>query len=149
LPRATDQLAWTIPGVNQVDDRSEIGATLSAYSQLLDDGRFEPWSELFTEDARLSFPGRSAEGRDEIRALMEKVQPDGARGKHMTANTTIEVRGDTATGTTDYLFVRAGAEGIAIVSAGRYDDTLVREGGRWRFRERLISFLDEGGSTGG
>jgi uncharacterized protein (TIGR02246 family) len=132
-----------------VDDRTEISATLSAYSQLLDDGHFEPWSDLFTEDARLSFPGRDAEGRDAIRALMEKVQPDGARGKHMTANSKMEVRGDTATATTDYLFVRAGAEGIGIVSAGRYHDTLVRQGGRWRFSERRITFLDAPVSKGG
>ncbi len=132
-----------------MDDETQISATLSAYSQLLDDGHFEPWSDLFTEDARLSFPGRDAEGRDAIRALMEKVQPDGARGKHMTANSTVRVDGDTATGTTDYLFVRSGAEGIGIVSAGRYHDTLVRENGKWRFRERKITFLDAPGSKGG
>ncbi len=132
-----------------MDDETQISAALSAYSQLLDDGRFEPWSDLFTEDAHLSFPGRVAEGRDAIRALMEKVQPDGARGKHVTANSTVEIDGDTATGTTDYLFVRAGAEGIGIVSAGRYHDTLVREDGRWRFCERRITFLDASGGGGG
>ncbi len=132
-----------------MDDETQISVTLSAYSKLLDDGHFEPWSDLFTEDARLSFPGRDAEGRDAIRVLMEKVQPDGARGKHMTANSTVEVDGDTATGTTDYLFVRAGAEGIDIVSAGRYHDTLVRENGKWRFRERRITFLDAAGGAGG
>jgi uncharacterized protein (TIGR02246 family) len=132
-----------------VDDESQINATLSAYSQLLDDGHFEPWSHLFTQDARLSFPGRDVEGRDAIRSLMEQVQGDGARGKHMTANTTLQVSGDTATGTTDYLMVRAGAEGIGIVSAGRYHDTLVREDGKWRFRERRITFLEPSGSSGG
>jgi uncharacterized protein (TIGR02246 family) len=132
-----------------LDDEIQISAMLAAYSQLLDDGLFEPWSDLFTEDARLSFPGRDAEGRDQIRALMEKVQPDGARGKHMTANSTVDVDGDTATGTTDYLFVRGGAEGITIVSAGRYHDTLVRQDGRWRFRERRITFLATPGGAGG
>ena len=67
----------------------------------------------------------------------------------MTANSTVQVSGDTATGTTDYLFVRGGAEGIGIVSAGRYHDTLVREDGKWRFRERRITFLDAPGSSGG
>ena len=132
-----------------MDDETRISATLAAYSQLLDDGLFGPWSELFTEDAHLSFPGRDAEGREGIRALMEKVQPDGARGKHMTSNSTFEVNGDTAVGSTDYLFVRADAEGIGIVSAGRYHDTLVREGERWRFRERVITFLAPPGSGGG
>lgn len=132
-----------------MDDESQINVTLSAYSQLLDDGHFEPWSDLFTEDARLSFPGRDAEGRDAIRALMEQVQGDGARGKHMTANTTVQVSGDTATSSTDYLMVRAGAEGIGIVSAGRYHDTLVRQDGKWRFRERRITFLAPSGGSGG
>ena len=132
-----------------MDDETQISATLSAYSQLLDDGRFEPWSDLFTEDARLSFPGQDVQGREAIRALMEKVQPDGARGKHLTANSMVAVDGDTATGTTDYLFVRAGPNGVGILSAGRYHDTLVREGGRRRFRERRNTYHGSPGGSGG
>ncbi len=106
-----------------MDDEYEISHTLAAYSQRCDDGAFERWADLFTEDAQLSFPGHVAEGRDAIRTLMEKVQADGSRGKHVTSNSMIEVDGDRATAVTDYLFVRGGPEGFSIVSAGRYRDT--------------------------
>ena len=50
------------------------------------------------------------------------------RGKHVTSNSLIDVDGDSATASTDYLFVRPTAEGPAIVAAGRYRDLLVRDG---------------------
>jgi len=61
----------------------------------------------------------------------------------------VEVDGDTAVAHTDYLFVRAGSEGLALVATGRYHDQLVRDGSRWRFRRREISLLGPpDGSTG-
>jgi hypothetical protein len=32
-----------------------------------------------------------------------------------------------------------GERGAAIAQAGRYDDTLVRENGKWRFKKRVAS----------
>ena len=132
------------------EDESQISWTLGAYSQRCDDGRFDEWADLFTEDARLVFPGQVAEGRDAIRALMETVQSAGARGKHITANSLVAIDGDTATATTDYLFVRPDAGRLAIIAAGRYQGTLVRQGLGWRFRERTITILGtaDGGSDG-
>ncbi len=124
-----------------MEDEDQIRRTLARYSQWCDDGRFDEWAELFTEDAQFIVSGSVTEGRDAIRRYMQSVLPPGSRGKHMTANTLIEVGGDTATATTDYLFVRATTEGPRIVAAGRYDDRLVRDGTRWRFRERAISML--------
>jgi uncharacterized protein (TIGR02246 family) len=127
------------------EDHEGIRRTLGEYGRLCDDGRFDEWAELFTDDARLGFPGQDAEGRDAIKALMEKVQPAEARGKHITANSLIEVDGGTATVTTDYLFVRTTSAGPAIVAAGRYHDRLVRRGARWLFEERRITLLDTPG----
>ena len=60
---------------------------------------------------------------------------------HVTTNSLVDVDGDTATATTDYLFVRPTADGLAIIAAGRYHDQLVRDEARWRFRERTITML--------
>jgi uncharacterized protein (TIGR02246 family) len=124
------------------EDHEQIRRTLGAYGRLCDDGRFDEWAELFTEDARLGFPGQEAEGRDAIKTLMERVQPAEARGKHVTANSLIDVDGSAAAVTTDYLFVRTTPAGPAIVAVGRYHDRLVRRDGRWLFRERRITLLD-------
>lgn len=124
------------------DDEEQVRRTLAGYSQYLDDGDFERWIELFTEDARLLFAGRTTVGRPAIRRYMEQVQPPESRGKHITANILVDVDGDTATAHTDYLFVRnATGEGLVLVATGRYRDDLIRDGDRWRFRQREISLL--------
>ena len=123
------------------DDGDQVRGTLARYCQLLDDGDFDRWIELFSHDARLLFAGRTMEGRPSIRAYMEKVQPPEGRGKHITANVLVDVGGDTASADTDYLFVRPTTQGLVLVATGRYHDQLVRDGERWRFRQREITLL--------
>lgn len=123
------------------EDEQQIRRTLGQYSQLLDDGRFDRWSDLFAEDARLVLLGQVIGGRDAIRKYMMTVQGEGRRGMHVTTNSLIDVDGDGATATTDYLFVRPTAEGVGIVAAGRYLDQLVRHYDRWRFQVREITLL--------
>ena len=62
------------------EDEDQIRRTLAEYCQLLDDGRFDQWADLFTEDARLVLLGQVTTGRDAIRDYMMGVQPDGSRG---------------------------------------------------------------------
>lgn len=123
------------------NDEDQIRRTLGEYSQCCDDGRFQEWSDLFAEDARLILAGQTTEGRGAIRALMEAIQPEGARGRHITSHSLVDVDGDTATASTDYLFVRPTPDGLTLVATGRYHDQLIRDGSRWRFRQRAISLL--------
>ena len=58
---------------------------------------------------------------------------------HLLSNFVIAVQGDTATAWSRWAFVVPGQQGAAIAQAGRYDDTLVRENGRWRFKRRVAS----------
>jgi uncharacterized protein (TIGR02246 family) len=126
-----------------VTDEEAIRRTLALYCQLCDDGRFEEWAELYTDDATFTVMGRTHEGRDAIRRFIEAGQPPERRGKHVCANPLIEVDGDRATAATDYVFVARDAERLVVTSAGRYHDRLVRDGDRWRFAERRIAFLGE------
>jgi uncharacterized protein (TIGR02246 family) len=134
------------------EDEEAIRRTLGEYSQRCDDGRFDEWAELFTADARLVLAGTVTEGRDAIKEYMMTVQAAGRRGMHVTTNSLVDVDvdGDTATATTDYLFVRPTTDGLAIIAAGRYYDRLIRDETRWRFRERSITMLPAaaGGSDG-
>ena len=161
------------------EDEEAIRRTLGEYSQHCDDGRFDEWAELFTADARLVVAGPFrrmpaylidiliriaalfiagfairllgvAGGRDAIKEYMMTVQAAGRRGMHVTTNSLVDVDGDTATTTTDYLFVRPTTDGLAIIAAGRYHDHLVRDEARWRFRERSITMLSAaaGGTDG-
>jgi 3-phenylpropionate/cinnamic acid dioxygenase small subunit len=123
------------------DDEDQIMRTLGEYSLLCDDGRFDEWGELFTEDARLELMGQVKTGRQAIVTYMRSVQPAGSRGIHMISGPLVEVDGSSASASTNYLFVRPTADGMAIVAAGRYYDQLVRDSRRWRFAERKITIL--------
>jgi uncharacterized protein (TIGR02246 family) len=132
------------------DDEDQVSRTLAGYCQYLDDGDFDRWVELFTEDARLLFGGRTTVGRTDIRSYMEQVQPPRGRGKHITSNILVDVHGDSAIAHTDYLFLRPTDQGLVPIATGRYHDELVRDGDRWRFRQREITLLGPpAGKAGG
>jgi uncharacterized protein (TIGR02246 family) len=125
-----------------MSDEEAIRRTLAEYCQFCDDGRFEDFAGLFATDATFHVLDKTHEGRNQIRAFMEKAQPPERRGRHVCSNTVIDVSGDTARVFTDYVFVsRTDGEGFAITSVGRYHDRLVKEHDRWRFAERRIVFL--------
>jgi hypothetical protein len=113
-----------------------IRQTLARYCMLCDDGRFEDFVELFTEQATFRVRGHSIEGRAAIRAFMEQSQGPDQRGKHIAFNPLVVVDGwgGTAKAWTDYVFVdRAGT----ITDQGRFYDELEREGDKvWRFTSR-------------
>ena len=64
----------------------------------------------------------------------------------LLSNFVITVNGDTATAWSRWAFVVPNQQGggAAISQAGRYDDELVRENGRWKFKKRVAS-NDTGG----
>jgi hypothetical protein len=62
-----------------------------------------------------------------------------AKNYHLLSNFVITVKGDTATAWSRWAFVVPGQQGATIAQAGRYDDELVRENGRWRFKRRVAS----------
>ncbi|MGH9188295.1 MAG: nuclear transport factor 2 family protein [Acidimicrobiales bacterium] len=124
-------------------DEEGIRQTLARYCQLCDDGRFEEFAALWTDEAVFSVPGRDAVvGRGAIRAFMEKAQPPERRGKHMCSNSIIDVQGDEARVVSDYVFVAGPGGAYTITSAGRYHDRIVRdpETGDWHFAQRRIEF---------
>ena len=57
------------------EDEDQIRRTLAEYSQRCDDGRFDEWADLFTEDARFVLSGQVTEGRDSIRNMMTAMMP--------------------------------------------------------------------------
>jgi hypothetical protein len=56
---------------------------------------------------------------------------------HVISSPRVELDGDTATSEVMWTVVNRGSDGTAVLSMiGRHRDRLVREDGRWRFRER-------------
>jgi 3-phenylpropionate/cinnamic acid dioxygenase small subunit len=128
-------------------DGEGVRRTLALYCQLCDDGRFDEWATLYTDDARFLVMDQVHEGPDAIKAFIEEAQSPEKRGKHFMGQSVIEEHGDgrTVSVVSDYTFIARNQKGgYAITSAGRYHDELVQgDDGSWRFRSREIRFLGD------
>lgn len=122
-------------------EESDIRRLLAMYCQLIDDGRFDEWIGLFTDDIEFVVMGMHKHGRDELRSFIEPTQQADARGKHMISEPWIEIdAGTSARATTDFAWV---SKQGAIGQSGRYVDQIVNQDGRWQFRRREIVFTGD------
>jgi uncharacterized protein (TIGR02246 family) len=128
------------------EDKAEIERLLLDYGRHLDARDFAGYSSLFAKDGEWVGGFGTVAGPANIKAFMEKAMPgeNKAKNYHLLSNFVVTVNGDTATAWSRWAFVTPGQQGAVISQAGRYDDTLVREGGRWRFKKRMAS-NDTGG----
>ena len=119
---------------------SDIRRLLAQYCQLLDDGRFDDWIDLFATDAVFVVMGMRKRGRAEIRGFIEPAQQEDARGVHFISEPLVTVDEAGARATVDFSWLsRAGEVG----QVGRYHDTFVRDDDRWRFATREIVFAGD------
>jgi uncharacterized protein (TIGR02246 family) len=116
------------------DAQTAIREVLAEYALTLDAGDIDGCVGLFTADGQFQVYGRSFAGHADIR----KMFGDAPKGLHHTGVSRIHVRDDVATVRSQVLFVRAGDLHLR---PALYDDELVREGGRWRFRVRRCRFV--------
>ena len=129
--------------LQQFEDKAEIERLLLDYGRHLDGRDFGAYGRLFAKDGEwVGGFGTASGGPAGIQAFMEKAMgtaPNRANNYHLLSNFVITVTGDTATAWSRWAFVVPGPSGAAIAQAGRYDDQLVRENGRWRFKRRTAS----------
>jgi uncharacterized protein (TIGR02246 family) len=122
------------------EDKAEIEALLLDYGRYLDSRDFTGYASLFAKDGQW-IGGFGTVAAADIKAFMEKAMgtQNTAKNYHLLSNFVITVKGDTATAWSRWAFVVPGQQGAAISQAGRYDDELVRENGRWKFKKRVAS----------
>ena len=121
-------------------DNAAIRRVLAGCCQTLDDGHFDEWVKLYTEDCRFAVMGTRAQGREGMRAIIEPFQTKELRGKHMISEPRINLHGNEATATTDFAFV---AKDNKILQTGRYYDILRREPDGWLVTGREIVFTGD------
>ena len=82
-----------------------------------------------------------ARGPEAIRKLMEEsITGKPGANFHIFNNEMIDVDGDRATAVTKWTFIVKGKDGRPqSVYLGHYNDTLIREDGRWKFLQRKVS----------
>ena len=128
--------------LQKFEDKEEIQNLLLDYGRHLDNRDFGAYSRLFATDGEWVGGLGPVSGPASIQAFMEKsigTGPNRGKNYHLLSNFVINVTGDTATAWSRWAFVVPGERGAVISQAGRYDDTLVREEGHWRFKRRVAS----------
>ena len=127
--------------LKQFEDKAEIERVLLDYGRHLDARDFGAYASLFAADGEWVGGFGKVAGPANIKTFMEKAMPGAntARNYHLLSNFVIAVQGDTATAWSRWAFVVPGQQGAVIAQAGRYDDTMVRESGKWRFKRRVAS----------
>ena len=125
--------------IQRLEDVDEIRTVLLNYGRYLDARDFGAYSRLFAEDGEWVGGFGTVRGPAAIQAFMEKNIPGANSGHtfHILSNFIIDVHGDTATAWSRWTFITPDKEKKPVIAqSGRYDDTLVREKGRWKFKRR-------------
>jgi uncharacterized protein (TIGR02246 family) len=128
--------------IQRLEDTRAVERLLLNYGRHLDARDFKAYSLLFAKDGVWSGGMGTVQGPAAIQAFMEKAipGPNAVHNYHVLTNFVIDVNGDTATAWSRWQFVVPGPNNTAVVAqSGRYDDTLVREDGQWKFKRRVAS----------
>jgi hypothetical protein len=117
---------------------AELISLSAQYCHRFDDGEIDALLALFEADATVEFGGQLATGHDQLATFFTAIRAATTGGRHLCVNHEIAVDGETATGISDFMVVRADGKPPVI---GRYDDTYRNGGDRWRFTTRVITVL--------
>lgn len=123
------------------DDILAIQKLIADYNHAVDTGDGPAFAALFVEGGSLDSGFNVVKGRDELRDFAAMVPTMAPGARHLVSNVSIDGDGDAATARL-YLQMWATAGGAAetkLVISGRYEDTLERDGGSWRFVTRKMS----------
>jgi uncharacterized protein (TIGR02246 family) len=128
--------------LQKLEDIEEIRTLLLNYGKTLDTRDLEAYSELFTKDGEWSGGFGSVKGRADLLAFMQKnvgTAPNTAKTYHVLTNFDITITGTTATATSRWSYVIPNADKKPTLEhSGRYEDTIVREDGKWKFQKRVV-----------
>lgn len=124
-----------------------IRTLLGTYCELMDAADWAAVGALFADARLIDGAGTLvAEGASGVRALYERGTRlyDGSPcTRHITANSIIEVDGDSATARSSYVvFQRVADLPLQPIISGRYRDTFTATDGTWRFAVRQF-YVDQ------
>ena len=122
------------------DDILAIQKLIADYNHAVDAGDGAAFAALFVDGGSLDSGFNVIKGHDELRDFAGIVPSIAPGARHVVSNLSIDGDGDDATSRL-YLQMWATAGGAAetkLVISGRYEDTLTRDGGQWRFVTRKM-----------
>jgi hypothetical protein len=130
--------------LQRAEDELAITRLLVDYSWTQDARDFRAYTELFAREGEWVTGTTVYRGRPAILAMLVGIYGETPLGFvnsesfHVTSNPEIEVEGDRATARSRHLLVMRGPDGLPQPAlAGRYEDDLIREDGRWKILRRV------------
>jgi hypothetical protein len=125
----------------QVSDYAEIRNVIGKYFQYGDDNDWDAWATLLTEDFTLDINGHVVAGREaNLKAHVDLHSPDVPTGRHLGANFVIDVDGNSATATFDWVWIASigvpSSMHLSVLEMGRSVDTFRKIDGRWLMSAR-------------
>jgi hypothetical protein len=146
-PAATDaDRGDTATRLRRLEDLEQIRRLFTEYKIVLDRQDFAAYADLFAEDGEFVAGPGVAKGRAAIREMVEAMPASGLLARapgddyHVIVNPLIELDPndpDRACAELTWLYVVKGPDGgPKLAKLGHYNDTLIREAGRWRFLRR-------------
>src|SRR5215470_16022804 len=129
--------------LSRLEDAEQIRQLNLEYSRHLDARDLQAYGQLFADDGEwLGGTGYGKTPAGITAMLTERLAanpaPPGATSWHLVTESDIDVRGDLATGTVTWALVQRGDGDTPVMRLlGHYDDTYVRERGRWRYQRRI------------
>ncbi|MEI9851323.1 MAG: nuclear transport factor 2 family protein [Sphingomonas sp.] len=131
--------------IDALESEREIRELLIHYAMRLDARDHGGYARLFARDGEWS--GRMGQAKGP--AAIEKMLEDGfgptpagfanTNNFHLMTNMVVKVDGDRATAVSRLTYFERAPGNVPVAKlAGRYEDELVREDGRWLFRRRKV-----------
>ena len=120
-------------------DRLEIQDLLARYNYAIDAGDAGAWAATFVADGVFTSGGRTQSGTRELQAFAADFATRLPGSRHWNTNVIIEGDGDQATMRCYLQLLKTGGgEPATIVTTAKYEDTLRRVDGAWRFVSRTV-----------
>ncbi len=130
-----------MPFTGPAEDRLAIRELIDAYADAVNLCDAKLWGALWTEDAAWSMPDYpeigEVRGRAAIVAMWVEAMKHYPGIIFVATPGSIEVSGDSAT-MRSYTSEVYDQGGVTKRDRGRYEDTLVKQDGAWRFQHRLF-----------
>lgn len=118
-----------------MDDHNAILNLLARYAHTVDGRDFERFGELLSADVVFEVGEHRMEGRATVVDTISKTMARSAGGRHVGVNVAVDIDGDRAVATSDFLLYSAACE---LRQIGRYHDELIKADGVWQFARRRI-----------
>ena len=112
---------------------------LARYNHAIDSADAATWAATYAPDGTFTSGGRTRTETEELQAFAADFAARMPGSRHWVNNVLIEGDGDTATMSCYLQLLKTGGDGPAtLVTTARYEDTLRRVDGAWRFTSRTV-----------